>query len=250
MKKIIITTIAILSISSLFANTSITLSRTTNDNTPLVNVAVHSDEDVYGIQFDIKYDPSVLSINATDLASLVSGVDQVYGRVKNDGLLRVVMFDLNGNPLHSSLMESETLIISIPFKTESDNSINTLIEFDNLVAAGMNGIDLEASYDNFTLQVDEFLPTVTSLSPAYPNPFNPSTTINYSIATEGKVSLQLYDLKGSLVRTLVSALQSPSNYSVVWNGRDDNGRMAATGEYFVRMTAPGYTDNIKISLIK
>ena len=39
-------------------------------------------------------------------------------------------------------------------------------------------------------------------------------------------------------------------YSVVWNGRDDNGRMSATGEYFVRMTATGYTDNIKISLIK
>ena len=62
--------------------------------------------------------------------------------------------------------------------------------------------------------------------------------------------LQVFDIKGSLVKTLVSDLQSPSNYSVVWNGRDDSGRMSASGEYFVRLTTPGFSDNTKITLMK
>ena len=248
MKKLIITTVSILLLSTLFANTSVTLTKAANDNSSIVNVAINSSADVYGIQFDVKYDPSVLSIDATDLASMVPGVDQVYGRVKSDGLLRVVMFDLNGNPLHNS--EATTSIISLPFRTDNDNSINTLIEFENVVVAGMNGANIDASYDNFSMQIDEFLPTETSLSPAYPNPFNPSTTIDYSIAIEGKVTLQVFDIKGSLVKTLVSDLQSPSNYSVVWNGRDENGRMSASGEYFVRLTTPGFSDNTKITLMK
>ncbi len=248
MKKLIITTATMLLISSVFANTSVSLTKPINDNSSIVNVAVNSNEDVYGIQFDVKYDPTVLSIDAADLASMVPGVDQVYGRVKNDGLLRVVMFDLNGNPLNN--IDAATSIISIPFRTDNDNSINTLIEFENVVVAGMNGANLDASYDTYAMQIDEFLPTETSLSSAYPNPFNPSTTIDYSIAVEGKVTLQVFDIKGSLVKTLVSDLQSPSNYSVVWNGRDDSGRMSASGEYFVRLTTPGFSDNTKITLMK
>ena len=249
MKKTIITTISMLIVSSLFANTTVSLVKPSADNTSIVNVAVQSNEDVYGLQFDIKYDPSVLSIDAADLASLVPGVDQVYGRVKSEGVLRVVMFDLNGSPLHASKGSSSS-VISIPFSNDSKTSINTLVEFDNLVVAGTNGSNIESSSSSLTVQIDDILPSETTLKPAFPNPFNPSTTIAYEIAAEGKVSIQVYDLKGSLVRTLVSEFQSQDEYSVVWNGRDDAGRKVATGEYFVRMSAPGYTKNIKISLIK
>ena len=130
-----------------------------------------------------------LSVEASELASMISSVEQVYARVKEDGLLRVVMFDLNGAVLHSS-SNSNTSIISIPFKSANSNSINTLIEFDNVIVAGFNGEDLESTSDDYNLNED-LVPTRTAITEAYPNPFNPSTTISYDISSAGMFAISV-----------------------------------------------------------
>jgi len=72
------------------------------------------------------------------------------------------------------------------------------------------------------------------LSGNYPNPFNPSTTISFHLATQERVSLRIYDAQGKLVRTLVDRVFQAGPTEVVWDGQDSSGREAATGVYFVR----------------
>ncbi len=83
-----------------------------------------------------------------------------------------------------------------------------------------------------------------------PNPFNPNTTIAYSIQERGHVTLAVYDVTGRLVRTLVSDVQSPGGYSVVWDGRSDAGAAVATGVYFYKLDAKGFKQTRKMALLK
>ncbi len=94
---------------------------------------------------------------------------------------------------------------------------------------------------------------VNNLYQNHPNPFNPTTTIRYSIKRQGRVKLAVYDVAGRLVRTLVDKVQSPvaNGYSVVWDATNDSGSHAASGVYFYKLTAPdGYQAVKKLVLLQ
>ena len=84
----------------------------------------------------------------------------------------------------------------------------------------------------------------------YPNPFNPSTTISYSIPADGNVNVSIYNVKGQLVNTLVSEYKSKGNYQIVWQGKDSNGRSVASGLYFARLVSGGKSISGKMLLMK
>jgi len=84
----------------------------------------------------------------------------------------------------------------------------------------------------------------------YPNPFNPSTTINYNVPVDGEVSLTIYNSRGQLVNTLVSEPKTKGNYLVVWNGRDSSGNSVASGLYFTRLVSGGKSISKKMLLMK
>ena len=241
MKKIIITTISTVLVSAMFAATSVTLNNTSSD----VVVKLNSDSDIYGIQFDLKYDPSELSIDA----SSVSGAEDVYAADKGNGIVRVLMFDFDGQPLTA---KTGTHLINFPFEVTGSNNVSSLLEFTGeLIVAGYNGEKLDASFEDYYLTVDSELPSITSLSKNYPNPFNPSTTINYSISTPGHVSLVIYDLNGATVKTLVNEFVGKNNYSIKWDGRNNSGQSVASGQYFYVMKAPGgFTSTEYMTLLK
>jgi hypothetical protein len=90
------------------------------------------------------------------------------------------------------------------------------------------------------------------LENAYPNPFNPTTTIRYSIASAGHVSLKIYNAAGQLVRTLVDEEQAPraEGFSIPWDGASDSGHSVASGVYFYRLTANNFSQTRKTVLLK
>jgi hypothetical protein len=101
--------------------------------------------------------------------------------------------------------------------------------------------------------VENGAPFVNRLDCARPNPFNPATTIGFSLASEGTVSLIVYDVAGRVVRTLVEGACDAGPQSVVWDGTTDEGPRAASGVYFIRMHTPaagGFTETGKIVLLK
>jgi hypothetical protein len=95
---------------------------------------------------------------------------------------------------------------------------------------------------------------VTSLGHARPNPFNPTTTIEYTLASPSRVAIRVFDVSGRVVRTLVDAHIAAGRRTVAWDGTTDAGHRAASGVYFVRMktTGPrgGYSANRKLALLK
>jgi hypothetical protein len=74
----------------------------------------------------------------------------------------------------------------------------------------------------------------TFLSEPTPNPFNPSTEIQFGVAEQSQVQLAIYDAGGHLVRILASGVLEPGTHRVVWDGRDSTGHPSATGVYFAR----------------
>jgi hypothetical protein len=84
----------------------------------------------------------------------------------------------------------------------------------------------------------------------YPNPFNPSTTIGYTVASDSPVQITIFNVKGQRVATLVDALKTPGNYNATWDGRNDQGRLVATGVYFYRLRVGSYSSVKKMVLLK
>ena len=84
----------------------------------------------------------------------------------------------------------------------------------------------------------------------YPNPFNPSTIIGYTLGKESYVELDIYNVKGQLVRRLHSGTQQQGNHSVTWDGRDSTGRESSSGFYFYRLRAGGEKLSRKILMLK
>ncbi len=93
-------------------------------------------------------------------------------------------------------------------------------------------------------------PTIASLGQNYPNPFNPSTTIPYSVDRETRVTLEVYDIAGARVATLVDEAKPAGHYEIQWNGRDDASRPVASGVYFVRLSTPSHASTSKLVLLK
>jgi len=98
--------------------------------------------------------------------------------------------------------------------------------------------------------VPEGAPEKAFVTHNFPNPFNPTTAIQYAIRQPGQVVLSIYDLRGRRVRTLVSEEQSAGTYTVVWQGRDDQGRQLGSGVYFYRIDAPGVSERRKMVMLK
>ena len=84
---------------------------------------------------------------------------------------------------------------------------------------------------------------------AYPNPFNPETTIGFYIAQESFVELAVYNVKGQKVAMLMNGICEQGKQQIVWQGRDDNGRLAGSGMYFIRLDVDGEGSYITKSVL-
>jgi len=85
---------------------------------------------------------------------------------------------------------------------------------------------------------------------SYPNPFNPETVIRFSLAGTYRVKLQVFSADGGKVNNLIDTQMSKGDYRIVWNGRDSQGRLAASGVYYYRLEADDSVDMKRMVLIK
>ncbi len=88
---------------------------------------------------------------------------------------------------------------------------------------------------------DGLMPSGFYLSNNYPNPFNPSTTIDYEIPRSCYVKIEVYNSIGELITTLENDFKNAGRFSILWNGKDSNGKNVPSGIYFYRMSANGMT---------
>jgi outer membrane protein assembly factor BamB len=94
------------------------------------------------------------------------------------------------------------------------------------------------------------IPPATFLAQNFPNPFNPSTTIMYGLGEASHVTLQVFDVSGHLVRTLVDGERSGGDHSEVWDGKDRAGYAVSSGVYFYRLRAGTFIETRKMILLR
>jgi hypothetical protein len=109
----------------------------------------------------------------------------------------------------------------------------------------------EARFSRAWTSVDEQpAPNAFALRANAPNPFNPATTIAFSLPQETRVWLAIYDLSGRLVRVLVDEVRAAGSYEVPWNGANEAGKQMASGVYICRMEAGSFRETRRMTLVK
>ena len=113
-----------------------------------------------------------------------------------------------------------------------------ILELDELTSPATSVEDLIGSPDEFVLAQN------------YPNPFNPETSIVYNLPVAGNVVINIYNIVGQRVRTLVNAFQAASAHSVKWDAKNDQGIDAPTGMYIYRITSGEFKSSKRMLLLR
>jgi len=186
--------------------------------------------------FDIS-DPTIPVLlgayDTPDFAKHVSVAgDIAYVADVNSGLL-VLDVSNPGNPTHVLTYDTPGSVVGV-----------TVREGGDVVLTG-TGEDPLSSIET------PGVPTVYALHQNMPNPFNPATIIRYDLPEPNRVTLQIYNVSGQLVRILREAVYEDSGrHETVWRGLDDSGRAVASGTYFYRLTAGDYVETKMMTLIR
>jgi flagellar hook assembly protein FlgD len=107
---------------------------------------------------------------------------------------------------------------------------------------------------DYLLELQPILPGSFNLSQNYPNPFNPVTNIQFDIPAHEnggiQVQLNIYNVVGQLIRTLVDETKFPGQYIAQWDGRNETGEKVPSGVYFYTLTANKFKETRKMILLK
>jgi len=182
-------------------------------------ISLESPVDLWGIQIELagKQTGEPIKLVEDDL--------ELFFHQKGDGA-RVGILDLQGSTL---IQKGSYPLVRLPGEYEivealvSDLGHNALVPAINPTAKGTN------------------LPTEFSLSQNYPNPFNPTTKINFSLPSAADVKLEIYNIMGQKVTTLIDGKREAGEHVVQWDGSD-----VASGIYFYRLETSGFTDTKKL----
>jgi hypothetical protein len=131
---------------------------------------------------------------------------------------------------HSDIRNAEMDLVTFTMRSRGSNTVEPALAEVSLVDANGN-----LTRGIISTEAD-VTPKAFSLSRNYPNPFNPSTTINFSLPEQGNVKLSVFNLLGQEVKTLVSSDMEPGTYKAVWNAQNNMGQKVSSGIYFYRLT--------------
>ena len=94
------------------------------------------------------------------------------------------------------------------------------------------------------------MPNEYALLSNYPNPFNPTTSIRYKVPYYENVTMEIINIRGQIIKTLVQQLHQPGNYEIIWDGTDHKSQLVSSGIYFYRMSSPQYASTKKLIMLK
>ncbi|MCK9329241.1 MAG: chitobiase/beta-hexosaminidase C-terminal domain-containing protein [Candidatus Cloacimonetes bacterium] len=160
----------------------------------------------------------------------------------------IIYYTLDGSqPNTSNTGISTSHIYTNPIKINKTTTVKALATKPQW--ANSDIVSMQYEFINSQSEVIEPLFT-TKLSNAYPNPFNNKTNIPFTLDKQTIVEIEIYNLLGQKIITLISESKSKGQHQVNWNGRDENGREVAGGVYFCRMKTPQYNQMIKLVYVK
>jgi len=188
-------------------------------------IEINSPEEIFGIEMNLKSKEG----NSIILKSLIDDIKAYYSQ---DGdIIRLGMVDAKGQKF---IPKGKTEVIEI------DGEVEIL----SILAADKSSQPVPFKFNNI------ILPREFSLDQNYPNPFNPTTTIKFALPKSSSVNLEIYNILGRKVTTLINDQLDAGFHTVKWNSTDSEGREVATGVYFYRLKAGDFVKSKKMLLLK
>ena len=245
-----------------------------NDNEVTFTLRILDNEPIRGMELDIYHDsPSLVYAGVSKGEKLENVVDEegnprtmtLLGNYLEDHLkilaystsrARTAGDGLEGDLVHISyeLVEGADLPSEVTFFLGLANLPGTSMDPELLnVVCGYPDEDSPVVVETNALSLDENLtiPTQFALHQNYPNPFNPSTQISFDIPEGSElVSLNIYNILGKKVSTLLNNVVNPGKHKIEWNAKDNEGNPVASGIYFYELSSSSFTARKKMLLIR
>jgi len=228
-------------------------------------IEVRADQviDLFGVSFELLYAPSVSIDPLSTEAGTLLGNDVIFLPMvdKSNGKVSIGISRKAGQ----GSVTGAGVVARIKMRASNQSQVGQTVSLNlqNATAVDPAGQALQVSVSNQTLVLEvasrqnELVPATFMLHANVPNPFNPSTTIQYDLAEAVDVSIEIFDMLGKLVRTLVQTRQPAGRYSVAWDGRDDFGKTLASGVFIYRLQAgpstgsgQGFVQSRKMLLVR
>ena len=196
------------------------------DGQRAVSLVVDELDGVFSGLVRLSYDPAVLAIEDATVGEGIPAYLSAYAVTEGQAILAFA----GARPGSGTGVLGQILVRP---KASGPQALQGL----RLEAVQFNEGQIRAGFVPTAVALAQTLPEAHFLYPNYPNPFNPTTVIRYDLPTPGLVDLAIYNAVGQHVRTLVRQDQQAGTHGIVWDGRDQQGRAAASGLYLCRMRA-------------
>ena len=245
-----------------------------NENEITFTLRILDNEPIRGIELDVYHDSPNLVYSGVTKGEKLENVTDEEGNPRTMTLLgnyiedhlKVLAYStsrartsgdgLEGDLIHIKyeLIDGAELPAEVTFYLGLANLPGTSMDPELLnVVCGFPGENNPVVIETNALSLDENLsiPTQFALHQNYPNPFNPSTQISFDIpeGSEG-VTLNIYNVLGKKVSTLINNSMNPGRHKVEWNAKDNEGNPVASGIYFYELNTPSFTSRKKMLLIR
>ena len=205
-----------------------------------VRLSVNRPDNIFGVDVGIEYPIGIIAVQ--EVRKIEDNSNRLFvSNLENEGQIDIAMASAMPFEGDGSLVEIEFEIIGEP--NEAGFTLTR-----GMISDAIRAIDLRPANERFAI-----LPKEASLSQNYPNPFNPETTIEYAVPTGSgavPVKLSIYNAIGQQMKILVDEKVNPGFYSIVWDGRDNQGRLVGTGVYFYRIVAGKFATTNKMVFLK
>ena len=190
------------------------------------------------------YPPVITYFSPEDTAFTVSIDSTVTFLVSAYDIDSEISYSWFVNDVNQGITDS---IFTYTFTEEGEFEIKSIVSDEEYSLATIWDVTAENPFginDNLVVQLK------TELGANYPNPFYPKTSISYSLKNNSKVILEIYNIKGQKVKTLVNSNVNVGNHKVFWNGKDDSGKAVSSGIYLYRLKTEKYTKIRKMVLMR
>jgi hypothetical protein len=153
----------------------------------------------------------------------------------------VAKIDANGDWLWATKAGGTDKDCGYAITVDNSESVYLTGEFFETATFGSFSFLSESSSDIFVAKLNSFILADDEITPMemglsnYPNPFNPATTIKFSLPNDSKIELIIYNIKGQTIKTLTHNVFNKGNHSIIWNGSDDSGKSVSSGIYFYKL---------------
>jgi hypothetical protein len=250
MKNFLIILAVLLLASPLWAANRVSTALDKNNATEPMSLNIENDQALGGIALAIKF-----AEVGSDV--MLTKVDFAGTRIENVELKEAIVDNekktllIYAIPLQNQIEAGNAPIARLTFSGKGE------VKFEPTTIAKQEGISLvstdakELSYDtDFSMVAGRPMPTSFAVSQNYPNPFNASTVIRYSLPENAKVKIEIFNILGQKVRTLVDEFQTAGYKTIQWNGTNAGNQTVASGVYFYKIDMGKRSEVKQMTMLK